>query len=50
MKPWAIVERIPSNAAKIDVFIYHIYGSGFRMNNTCIIGIKEIDLEKAKDK
>ena len=49
MNPWAVVERIPSNAAKIDVFIYHIYGSGFGMNNTCIIAIKEIDLEKAKN-
>ena len=25
MNPWAVVEKIPAQAEKIDVFIYHIY-------------------------
>ena len=43
MNPWAVVEKIPANATKIDVFIYHIYHNGFRMNNTCEIKIAAED-------
>ena len=39
MNLWAVVEKIPTHAEKIDVFIYHIYHSGFSMHNRCEIEI-----------
>lgn len=43
MDPWAILEKIPASAEKIDVFIYHIYHNGFRMNNKCEIKLADLN-------
>ena len=33
MDPYTVIEHIPVEMAKIDIAIYHVYGSNFKMNN-----------------
>ncbi len=39
MNPWARIEcvPVPSPDSKIDIYIYHMYGSGFHMKNSVVI-------------
>ncbi len=39
MNPWAKLEcvPIPRPDSQIDIYIYHMYGKGFRMNNQLVI-------------
>jgi len=43
MNPWGIVENIPAHATEIDVYILHVYKSGFRMSNKLEIKMCSVD-------
>jgi len=50
MNPWARLEcvPIPRPDSEIDIYIYHMYGQNFYMNNNLIITAGEQSSEELK--